>query len=309
MMAGRFILMKSLQNWKLKKLKIMGKNYQRTSKINPTWCPGCGNFGILGSIKQALDQLNLAPHQLAFVYDIGCSGNMADFVYGYGFHSLHGRALPLAAGIKLANPKIPVIAIIGDGGCFGEGLNHFISLSRGNHDIVVLSHDNCLYSLTTGQMSPTTKKGTITPSTPAGSVEESFNPIANAIINHATFVARGFSGNIPHLTALIVEAIKHRGFSFVDILQPCVTYNKSMPYDWYRSHIYPLDQTESALQNKTQALQKALETEKLPIGIFYQITKPTFHQQTLPQTTTSLSEIDITHVRIFWLPRPLYLEL
>ena len=274
----------------------MTKNYQRTTKIQPTWCPGCGNYGIFGSLKQALDQLNISPHQLAFVYDVGCSGNMADFTYGYGFHSLHGRALPIAAGIKLANPKIPVLAIIGDGGCFGEGVAHFISLARGNHDIVVLSHDNYLYSLTTGQMSPTTKKGTVTPSTPAGSIEEAFNPIANALINHATFVARGFSGNIPHLTALIVEAIKHRGFSFLDILQPCVTYNKSMSYDWYHSHIYQLDQAGHDSADKTLALQKALETDQLPIGIFYKVSKPTYHEQILPSLPTSLAEADISRV-------------
>jgi 2-oxoglutarate ferredoxin oxidoreductase subunit beta len=276
----------------------MTKNYQRTTKIQPTWCPGCGNFGIFGALKLALDQLNILPHQLAFVYDIGCSGNMADFAYGYGFHSLHGRALPIAAGIKLANPKIPVIAVIGDGGCFGEGLGHFISLARGNHDIVVLSHDNYLYSLTTGQMSPTTKKGTVTASTPNGSVEEAFNPLANAIINHATFVARGFAGNIPHLTALIVNAIKHRGFSFIDILQPCVTYNKTMPYDWYRSHIYQLEQTKHNPTDKTLALQKALETDKLPIGIFYEINQPTYHEQVLPASSTTLAEADISHLNL-----------
>lgn len=271
---------------------------KRTTKINPTWCPGCGNFGILGALKLALDQLNILPHQLACVYDIGCSGNMADFTYAYGFHSLHGRALPVAAGIKLANPKIPVIAIIGDGGCFGEGLGHFISLARGNHDIVVLSHNNYRYSLTTGQMSPTTKKGTVTPSTPAGSVEEAFNPLANAIINHATFVARGFSGNIPHLSALIVAAIKHRGFSFIDILQPCVTYNKNMPYDWFRSRIYQLDQTGHDPTNKTLALQKALEIDRLPIGIFYQANKPTYHEQVLPPISTTLAEADISSLNL-----------
>ncbi|MDZ7586771.1 MAG: thiamine pyrophosphate-dependent enzyme [Patescibacteria group bacterium] len=277
----------------------MTTNYQRTTKINPTWCPGCGNFGILGALKLALDQLNISPHQLAFVYDVGCSGNMADFTYGYGFHSLHGRALPVAAGIKLANPKIPVIAIIGDGGCFGEGLAHFISLSRGNHDIVVLSHDNYLYSLTTGQMSPTTKKGTVTPSTPNGSLEETFNPIANAIINHATFVARGFAGNIPDLATIIIAAIKHRGFSFVDILQPCITYNKDMPYDWYRNQIYQLGSTAYDPTNKILALQKSLETKQMATGIFYQTSKPTYHEQVLPSAPTTLAEADISNIKIF----------
>ncbi len=274
---------------------------KRTTHIAPTWCPGCGNFGILGSVKQAMDDLNLAPHQVVFVYDVGCSGNMADFIYAYGFHGLHGRALPVASGIKLAQPDLPVIAIIGDGGCFGEGLSHFISLARGNHDIVVLSHDNYLYSLTTGQMSPTTKKGTVTPSTPDGSIDESFNPLANAIINHAAFVARGFSANIPHLADLIVQAVKHPGFSFIDILQPCVTYNRSMSYDWYRKHIYDLKSVKHNPADFASALTKALETERLPIGVFYQTVKPTFHQQILkmvklPTDLTKPINVDLTNV-------------
>lgn len=276
-------------------------NLKRTTHIAPTWCPGCGNFGILGSLKLALDRLNLTPHQVVFVYDVGCSGNMADFVYAYGFHGLHGRALPVASGIKLAQPDLPVIAIIGDGGCFGEGLSHFISLARGNHDIVVLSHDNYLYSLTTGQMSPTTKKGTVTPSTPNGSIDESFNPLANALINHATFVARGFSANIPHLADLIVQAVKHPGFSFIDILQPCVTYNHSMPYDWYRKHIYDLKPAKHNPADFASALTKALETERLPIGVFYQTVKPTFHQQILtgvklPADLTKPINVDLTNI-------------
>lgn len=276
-------------------------NLKRTTHIAPTWCPGCGNFGILGSVKQALDSLNLSPHQVVFVYDVGCSGNMADFIYAYGFHGLHGRALPIASGIKLAQPNLPVIAIIGDGGCFGEGLSHFISLARGNHDIVVLSHDNYLYSLTTGQMSPTTKKGTITPSTPDGSIDESFNPLANALINHATFVARGFSANIPHLADLIVQAVKHPGFSFIDILQPCVTYNHSLPYDWYREHIYDLKSVKHNPADFASALSKALETERLPIGVFYQTVKPTFHQQILtgvkfPADLTKPINVDLTNI-------------
>ena len=190
---------------------------KRTTSINPTWCPGCGNFGILGSIKASLDQLKIEPHQLSVVYDIGCSGNMADFVYAYGFHSLHGRALPMAAGIKLANHDLEVLTIIGDGGCFGEGVGHLVAIAKGNHDITVLTHDNFLYSLTTGQKSPTTPKGVKTPSTPQGSLEEAVNPIGLALINQATFVARGFAGDIPHLTTLLTAAINHKGFALLDV--------------------------------------------------------------------------------------------
>ena len=274
---------------------------KRTTHINPTWCPGCGNFGILGAIKQALDKLNLEPHQFTTVYDVGCSGNMADFIFSYGFHGLHGRALPVAAGIKLGNHKLPVIAIIGDGGCFGEGLSHFISLARGNHDILVLTHDNYLYSLTTGQMSPTSKKGTKTPSTPEGSIEETFNPLASSILNHATFVARGFAGDIPHLADLIKQGLNHKGFAFLDILQPCITYNKDMPYNWYRKNIYDLKEKNHDPKDKTAALNKALETDKLPVGVFFQKQKPAFHEQIsnfsdTPLTQHDISNIDLTNI-------------
>lgn len=250
----------------------------RSTKITPTWCPGCGNFAIFGAIKQALDTLNLSLTQAVMTYDVGCSSNMADFLDSRGFHGLHGRAIPLAAGIKVGNPQLKVFSIIGDGGCYGEGVGHFIEACRANHDIVVLTHDNFLYSLTTGQKSPTTPQGTITPSTPNGAIEAAFNPIANALVNSATFVARGFAGDIPYLTQLIVAATKHEGFSLVDILQPCPTFNKSRPYSWYREHIYDLQKSGHDLTNFDLALAKSLETEKLPVGIFYQTNRPAFHK-------------------------------
>ena len=196
-----------------------------------------------------------------------------------GFHGLHGRALPLAAGIKLGNHKLKVFSIIGDGGCFGEGVGHFLNLARGNHDIIVLAHNNFLYSLTTGQKSPTTPKGTVTPSSPAGVIEEAFNPLATAIINHATFVAQGFSANIPHLTKLIEQAASHVGFSFINILQPCPTFNKFQPISWYQEHVYDLATENYLPDNLEKALQKSLETDRLPLGIIYQSQSPPFHQK------------------------------
>jgi len=271
---------------------------KRTTNLNPTWCPGCGNYAILGSIKQALDELKLEPHKVTFVYDVGCSGNMADFIYSYGFHSLHGRAVATACGVKLANHQLPVLTVIGDGGCFGEGLSHFISAARGNHDIVVLTHDNYLYSLTTGQMSPITKKGTITPSTPFGSIEEPFNQLATALVNQATFVARGFAGDIPHLAGLLKQAIDHQGFAFLDILQPCTTYNKHMTYQWYRERIYDLASVKHDSSNFSKALQRSLETEKLPIGVFYQKKALSYHQQLPNFNNTSLCQQDISRIDI-----------
>jgi 2-oxoglutarate/2-oxoacid ferredoxin oxidoreductase subunit beta len=266
--------------------------------INPTWCPGCGNFGILGSLKAALTELNLKPHQVVLTYDVGCSSNMADFFQTYGFHSLHGRALPVGAGIKLANHTLPVINIIGDGGCYGEGVDHFIGLSKGNHDMVTLTHNNYLYSLTTGQKSPTTKKGIKTPSTPNGSIDQELNPLALALINQATFVARGFAGDIPHLTKLLIQAIKHQGFALLDVLQPCITYNKKYTYQWYRDQLDYLGDLHDP-SNFDQALKKALVTDRLPIGLFYQADKKPFHQHyhllsNKPLVDYSFDNIDIS---------------
>ena len=272
---------------------------KRVTTISPTWCPGCGNFAILGAIKAALDQLGIKPHQAAFVYDVGCSGNMADFVFAYGFHALHGRGLPPAAGIKLANHRLKVFVIIGDGGAYGEGAGHFLQLCRSNHDVTVLAHDNFLYSLTTGQKSPTTPKGQATPSTPNGTIDEPFNPLATALTNSAAFVARGFAGDIPHLTKLLIAAISHSGFSLLDILQPCPTYKKDRSYAWYRDHIYYLDQEAGYQTNDRKlALQKTLETDRLPVGIFFEETKPAYHQQVISLKDTPLVSQTIDSINI-----------
>lgn len=246
------------------------------TNITPTWCPGCGNFGIFNALKQALAKLKLSPHQVVIVTDVGCSGNLADFVNTYRLHALHGRAIATACGIKLANHNLPVIAVIGDGGCYGEGLTHYINLMRGNHDITVLVHNNYLYSLTTGQYSPTTPKGTITKSTPKGSIEEPFNPLAAALLNQASFVSRGYAFDIPHLTDLICQAVKHSGFSLVDILQPCVTFNKDQTLAWYKQKVRKL---KSSFKTKNTALQESLKTDKLAVGVFWQEEKLSYHQE------------------------------
>ncbi|MDP4031154.1 MAG: thiamine pyrophosphate-dependent enzyme [Candidatus Beckwithbacteria bacterium] len=274
---------------------------QRVTNISPTWCPGCGNFAILGAIKAALDQLQIKTHQAVFVYDVGCSGNMADFVFAYGFHALHGRGLPPAAGIKLANHNLKVFVIIGDGGCYGEGVGHLLSLARGNHDVTVLTHDNFLYSLTTGQKSPTTPKGQVTPSTPLGTTDEPFNPLATALTNSASFVARGFAGDIPHLTKLLVEATKHQGFSLIDVLQPCPTYNKSRPYSWYREHVEYLDKLGHDPANLEAAWKASYKTDKLPIGVFYQVPRTPWHEnfallKDKPLVEADIRQIDLTQV-------------
>ncbi len=244
----------------------------------PTWCPGCGNFGIMNAIKMAILKSGIPREKFVVVYDIGCAGNMADFLDLYGFHGLHGRALPPAAGIKLANHDLKVIVVIGDGGCYGEGATHFINLMRGNHDITVLVHDNHRYSLTTGQMSPTTDQGTKTKSTPEGALEVPMKPLALAVSNHATFIAREFSGNIPQLSMRIGQAIAHEGFSLIDTLQICSVYNPTQDLKWYKEHTVGLEMMGHDPSDKAAAWARAMEEDKLPVGLFYQEKRPAYHQ-------------------------------
>ncbi len=253
---------------------------QDFSGYNPTWCPGCGDWGIGIAIKQAFVQLGFDPSTVAVVFGIGCSGNMNDFLNAYAIHSLHGRAIPNAIGIKLVNHHLPVIAIVGDGDCYGEGGNHLIHAARGNHDITVIVHDNRVYGLTTGQVAPTAQKGFKSKSTPQGIIEEPINPLITAIANGATFVAQGFAGDINHLINLIKLGISHKGFSLINVLQPCVTFNKINNYQYYLQRVYKLDQSYKK-EDINQAILKAMEIneEKFPLGIIYQRSKPAYHEQ------------------------------
>ena len=243
----------------------------------PTWCLGCGNYGIWNSLKKAFVKLCLKPHEILVVYGIGCSGNGANFIRTYAFHALHGRPLPVATGAKLADHKLNVIIMSGDGDGAGIGGNHFIHTCRRNINMTYLMHNNKVYGLTTGQTSPTSDKGFKTKSTPYGVLEKPVNSILLALAAGATYVARGFSGNTRHLTEIIGRAIKHEGFSFIDVLQPCVTFNKQNTYDFYRERIYDLseikDYNKSSLDD---AMKKAMEEEKIPIGIFYQEKRPVY---------------------------------
>lgn len=242
----------------------------------PTWCPGCGDFGIWMALKNALVELGIGPDDALFVYGIGCHGNMSAWMRTYGVEGLHGRSLPIAQGAKLANHTIPVIAIAGDGDCLGEGGNHFIHAAKRNPDITVLIHDNQVYGLTTGQASPTAKDHLKTKSTPEGVVDTPVNPLALALVSGATFVARGFAGDMPGLTKLIAEAIKHKGFSVLDILQPCVTFNHIHTYQWYRTRLYQLDSVKYVPDNRLAAIEKAFEWgDKIPLGVFYREAAPT----------------------------------
>jgi len=249
----------------------------------PTWCPGCGNFGVWTALKNALTELQLPEENLVIVYGVGCSGNMADFNRVYGFHALHGRAIANAVAMKAANHNLKIIVVAGDGDTYGEGLNHFISAMRGNHDITLLVHDNQVYGLTTGQTAPTTDKGTKTKSTPFGAPEVPINPIGLALTSDATFIARGFSGNIRHLTDLIKRAVQHPGFSLVDMFQPCFTFNKVNTYHYFKERVYYLEETEFQPNHKVVAWEKTFEHDKLPIGVFYEDPHSTPFHQTLTQ--------------------------
>lgn len=268
------------------------KKFKDMSTINdftgykPTWCPGCGNHGIGIALKSALVKLNLLPSDVTIVFGIGCSGNMNDFINAYAFHGLHGRTLPVAVGIKIANHKMPVIVVAGDGDFYGEGGNHFLHACRGNHNITVIVHDNRVYGLTTGQTAPTAQKGFKTKSTPNGIIEVPINPLILAMTQGASFVAQGFAGDTPFLVDLIKQGIEHQGFSLINILQPCVSFNKINTYDYYREKVYklPADYQKDSLE---QALVKAREQgkEKFPLGVIYQIKSPSFTDQ-----LTQLSE-------------------
>lgn len=239
--------------------------------MSPTWCPGCGDFGIFMALKQALVSLKIPPHQIFQVWGIGCSGNMSNWVNVYGVHGLHGRALPVATAAKLVNPKIPVIVEGGDGDGYGIGIGHFIHAMRRNLDITYIVHNNQIYGLTTGQTSPTSDHGFKTKSTPCGVIERPINPLALALSSEATYIARGFSGDVNHLKVLIEEGIKHRGFALIDVLQPCVTFNYQNTYDWFRERVYTLDAVPGYdVKDKKAAFERSLEWgPKIPVGVFY----------------------------------------
>ena len=259
------------------------------SPITPTWCPGCGNFSILTSLKKVLTELDIDFKDVVVLFGIGCSGNMADFVKVNGFHALHGRAVANAIGIKLANHRLKVIVTGGDGDLYGEGLNHLLAAARGNHDISVFVHNNERYSLTTGQSSPASKKGTKGKSTPEGVIEEAINPLALAISANASFVARAFAGHIQELSKLMKQAIEHEGFSLIDVLQPCPTFNKTHDMKWYLENTRAA-QIDYDLADQAAALKQVLKKEPIELGLFYQAKRLAYHQELAQLQEKSLIE-------------------
>ncbi len=259
--------------------------------MTPTWCPGCGDYGLWAALKNTLVNLKWEMDQFVIVYGIGCSGNMTDFIKSYGFHSLHGRAIPNAIGIKLANHKLKVICVVGDGDFYGEGGNHFLHAARGNHDITVIVHDNRVYGLTTGQTAPTSPKGYKSKSTPQGVIEQDINGLALAIVQGASLVARGYAGDVPHLQTVFEKALTHKGFALVDVLQPCVTFNKINTYQFYRERVYKLDAQKYNAGDRALALQKAaFENDKLAIGVLYEDNRLAYHEEIATLKNTPLIE-------------------
>ncbi len=249
------------------------------SEIKPDWCPGCGDYGVLNSLQKACADLDLDPSEVMVVSGIGCSSNLPGFFNSYGMHTLHGRSLPIAQGAKLANHNMTVIATGGDGDGYGIGVGHLVHAMRRNVDMTYIVMDNQIYGLTTGQTSPTTELKVKTKSTPQGNLESQLNPIALALAGGASFVARGFSGEPMQLAELYKQAIQHKGFAIVDVFSPCVTYNKTNTYPWFKERVYKLEDEKHDVTSYDAAMKKAQEWgTKLPIGVFFKQERPTYEE-------------------------------
>lgn len=247
--------------------------------LMPAWCPGCGNYGILKTFKDALVELELQPHQFTIVSGIGQAGKFPHYLKCNTFNGLHGRTLPVATGIRLANHDMHVFAVAGDGDCYGEGGNHLIHTMRKNVNIKLFVHDNQVYGLTKGQASPTTQEGTITKNMPFGLFSEQLNPMALAVALDCSFVARSFSGDPEHLKSMIKEAVNHKGFSLVDILQPCVSFNKVNTYEWYKQRVYRIE-PEYDSADRVKAFERALQWgDRIPIGIIYRNSRASLEEK------------------------------
>ena len=245
--------------------------------VEPDWCPGCGDFGVLKGIQQAAARLGVRPENLLVVSGIGCSSNLPGFINAYGIHSLHGRAVPVATGAHLANTDLKTIITGGDGDGYGIGLGHLMHAMRRNLDVTYIVMDNQIYGLTTGQTSPTTTVGHKTKSTPQGNLESPLNPMALAMTAGATYVARAFSGEQKHMADVIANAIAHKGFSLVDVFSPCVTFNKVNGYPFFKERVYKLEDENWDPTDFHKSMDKAFEFgDRIPLGVIYKADMPTY---------------------------------
>ena len=254
----------------------------------PTWCKGCGNYGILNAVKMALAEQEIAPHQALICTGIGCGSKLPHYATVNGLHTLHGRPVPVATGARLANhgreDALHILTIHGDGDGYGMGLGHFAHVARRNVGIVDVLQNNRVYGLTRGQYSPTSDRGMRTPTSPEGALDGPVPPLALAITMGATFVARGYPGQLRHLVSILSEALQHRGYAMIDVLQPCVTFNRASAYDFYNSRIYKLEEAGHDATDRTAAWERALEWgDRIPIGIFYRTeNEPAYEEQLAP---------------------------
>ena len=248
-----------------------------------TWCPGCGNFGLLRALHNAIVDLGLAREQVMLVTGIGCHGKIYNYVNVNGFHGIHGRVLPVMTGIKLANHSLTVLGHAGDGDQYDEGLGHLPHAARRNIDVKLFTHNNKVYGLTTGQTSPTSTEGYVSKTTPRGAFPKRIEPLKLALASHASFVARGWVGDVDHLKELMKAAIQHEGFALVDVLQVCFTFNQVQTYQYYRDRVYQLGENGHDSSDYYAAMLRADEWgDKIPIGIFYQEKRPVY-RSSIPQ--------------------------
>ena len=265
------------------------------NNVKPNWCPGCGDFSVQAAIQKAAANIGLEPEEVAIITGIGCSGRLSGYINAYGVHGIHGRALPLAQGVKMANRDLTVIASGGDGDGYAIGMGHTIHALRRNMNMTYVIMDNQIYALTKGQTSPSSAPGFVTKSTPKGNIEKNVAPLELALSSGATFVAQGFSSDIKNLTKLLEDAINHDGFSFVNVFSPCVTYNKVNTYDWFKEHLTNIDDIEDYdASDKEKAMANVLKYDSLLKGIVYQDTEtPSYESQIEQLDETPLAKKDI----------------
>jgi len=261
---------------------------------NPTWCKGCGLFGIFDAFKRAAAALEIEPEDMVIVTRIGCHGRLNNYFDAYGFHGLHGRAMPVATGIRLVNPRLQVVAVSGDGDAYSIGLGHFVHALRKNVGLTYIVSDNRVYALTQGQVSPTTEFGKVTLSTPLGSKDFPIDGPSLALAAGGTYIARGFSGEVALLASLIERGMRHDGFALIDVLSPCVTHNKVNSYDWYRQHIVHVEDSPGySPTDKAKAWEALNNPEKIAVGLIYEEDKPSFEELVLPDRDRPIAALDL----------------
>ncbi|MBT6605109.1 2-oxoacid:ferredoxin oxidoreductase subunit beta [Candidatus Bathyarchaeota archaeon] len=255
----------------------MSKRYD-TPATN-TWCPGCGNFTILNVVKQTFDEMNIDPWEAVAVTGIGCHGKLTDYIGVNGIHTIHGRVLPVSSAIKLANHELKVLGFAGDGDAFNIGIGHFAHAVRRNVDLTYIIHNNLIYGLTTGQTSPTSTKGYVSKTSPRGSWEKAINPLTQALTAGATFVSRAYVGEFSHFKDVLKQAINHEGFALVDVLQPCISWNKVNTYEFYRNRVFKLEETGHNSEDWDLAYLRAEQWgDQIPIGVFYKSDEPPYRE-------------------------------